>query len=624
MRKKAFSPSLIKYLVPNAEFGQFCHSNISRSYVMNRELNSELEEEEFLSKWRDLVASQIGVYLTIEQGLWDIPENTIPPDVDFSELFAQKFDLLPSSEMETQDLSSPSKRPRDSDAQESGTPPDDETEKRTKSIQGSLDSQEESPMQDTDTPVPRSMKLIVFPVTVAQVTRTSYILANFYLADYLHGLIPESSLLEFPTLEEYGTYLFSQTSSLPVGLVANYNTGEGNPGAWNSGAFSLTEDVKLLVNHITVSEGLLTILPLESTEEATDFAQGLLFATIHGRKAPSNKLRQSHFCRNFSEAKGCTNLLSYSYILWHSSSQVLSDIVSSSEQFPTNPKLAKSTRSAIAPVAMATLGKFRAARTSSYVSVTAQPVQITEEVVTCIKNLSRVHSLSQFSSHIVVVSIDINYNLGHQLYFIRRSLSALHQPTQDPIIKYFEPLPWAEDLTDMSGRTLISCHRVGHRTFYLQVLSHPLQFGSNDHGAFPTVISFFDRIHVTLTPGENITREQYHPDGYVLPSNPLIQISVVPTMAEAAFYAETPPVLLHVRGLGTHQDAHNILYPLIIENILMTTTLQQHDIFIVSNVIHAAPGLHRQNREILIEEQVLTVQYNPQSVTQTQLGQALQ
>ena len=145
-------------------------------------------------------------------------------------------------------------------------------------------------MDETDTPpVTMPMKLIVFPVKVAQVTRSSYILANFHLADYLHGLIPESSLLEFPTLEEYGTYLYLQTSSFPVGLVANYNTGEGNPGAWNSGAFSLTEDVKLLVNHITVSEGLLNILLHESTEEATDFVQGLLFATIHGRKDPSNK-----------------------------------------------------------------------------------------------------------------------------------------------------------------------------------------------------------------------------------------------------------------------------------------------------------------------------------------------
>jgi hypothetical protein len=180
---------------------------------MNRELNSELEEEEFLSKWRDLVASQIGDYLTIEQGLWDIPENTIPPDVDFSELFAQKFDLLPTSGMETQDPSSPSKRPRDSEEQDPGTPsPDIEAEKRTKNIQGNLDSQEESPMEEADNlPVPMPMRLIVFPVKVAQVIRSTYILANFQLADYLHSLIPESSLLEFPTLEDYGEYLYSQT-----------------------------------------------------------------------------------------------------------------------------------------------------------------------------------------------------------------------------------------------------------------------------------------------------------------------------------------------------------------------------------------------------------------------------
>jgi len=650
------------------DLGPEAHESLQKHYQDSRDMNPDISDEDFLVGWGELVFSQIGCRILLDDGYWDVAENSITMETNFSLLIPKQFstssnfsssppgeppespvfpqppedsapaatywEKLPEDVQTTNtnsdlpvsmDLtpSSPNKRSWEDSQPQQHESPLPEGEKRVKSKSSATKSTIKTFPDISPSVLPTGTTLLEYPVKLQQTLRQTFLVTSAEFAAYLLTILPDSISHSFSDIELLISFFLNRVKEYPVGLIANYNTGEANSGAWNAGAFQLEGDLSKLFNNVTLTEGLFMFLPFLSMEEASESIKKLLFASINGRKDPSNRIRLSQICRSFSEAKGCTHLLPFSFIVWHSDLQVTSDLVSSSDQFPA-PTAQK--QSGISPTgeAAATLNKFRNSRPPSFAAVVVQPIQMSEETSLYLSKLSRISLFSSFLSHIVTVSMDTNYSLGHQLSLLRRSLAFLSFPIADTATRHAELFQWAEDLTQITGRSLIACHSQGHRSTYVHILRASIPFGDNEIGATPAIIGSSNRFSVDLTPQEAQTAARYHIDGYRLPPKPNILHSSIPPHAEDALSVNPPPILLHVRGLGDNVDAHNLLYPLVMENILLSTSLTLPDIFLVANVIHASSGQLKNNREVMVEENVLTVLYNPSIVPHSHVAQALQ
>jgi hypothetical protein len=116
----------------------------------------------------------------------------------------------------------------------------------------------------------------------------------------------------------------------------------------------------------------------------------------------------------------------------------------------------------------------------------------------------------------------------------------------------------------------------------------------------------------------------FHPDGYKLSAYPTLSCTVIPEFATVALMTDPPPILCHVRGFGTNFDAHNIAFPLILDNICQATQLTPSDIFIIPTILQARSPTPVNKLRVLIEEDCLTILYNPLTVTSARFLEALQ
>jgi hypothetical protein len=156
----------------------------------------------------------------------------------------------------------------------------------------------------------------------------------------------------------------------------------------------------------------------------------------------------------------------------------------------------------------------------------------------------------------------------------------------------------------------------------VNVLSKPLTFGLDSLGKLPPPISATHHTRIDLK--DSNPTALFHPDGYKLSSYPILSSTVIPQFATAALLADPPPILCHVRGFGTNFDAQNIAYPLLLDNICQATQLDPSDVFLIPTVLQAKSSKLVNNLRVLIEEDVLTVLYNPLTVSTTRFLEALQ
>jgi hypothetical protein len=116
---------------------------------------------------------------------------------------------------------------------------------------------------------------------------------------------------------------------------------------------------------------------------------------------------------------------------------------------------------------------------------------------------------------------------------------------------------------------------------------------------------------------------KFHPN-YQLPLFPTFICTAVPPFAEGALLSKPATVLCHVRGFGDNFDAHNIVHPLILDNIIEVTGLTADDLFIIPTTIQAILPEPKDDLRILVEENVMTVMYNPATVLEHQYLDALE
>ena len=89
---KSFGKNFFDVLADSpANLGTECHAHLSDSFLRNRALNPLLAEEVFLHHWADLVCTQTGIILLLEEGIWDVAEGTMPENPDYSRLLACEF-----------------------------------------------------------------------------------------------------------------------------------------------------------------------------------------------------------------------------------------------------------------------------------------------------------------------------------------------------------------------------------------------------------------------------------------------------------------------------------------------------------------------------------------------------
>ena len=88
-------------------------------------------------------------------------------------------------------------------------------------------------------------------------------------------------------------------------------------------------------------------------------------------------------------------------------------------------------------------------------------------------------------------------------------------------------------------------------------------------------------------------------------------------------HSPSSPVLCYVRGFGDHYDAQNIAHALVLDNICTVTGLAPEDIFILPTTIQALPNNKIDNKKVLVEENVLSVMYNPETIDPSQLLESL-
>jgi hypothetical protein len=125
---------------------------------------------------------------------------------------------------------------------------------------------------------------------------------------------------------------------------------------------------------------------------------------------------------------------------------------------------------------------------------------------------------------------------------------------------------------------------------------------------------------------ENLKRSptyQFHTQGYLLPNYPTLPCTAIPKSAEDTLLHPTGTVLCYVRGLGDNYDSHNIVHPLVLDNIVAVTGLTLNDIFIVPTTIQAISPKTIDSLQVLVEENVLTVMYNPSTVSEDRFLSAL-
>jgi hypothetical protein len=228
-----------------------------------------------------------------------------------------------------------------------------------------------------------------------------------------------------------------------------------------------------------------------------------------------------------------------------------------------------------------------------------------------------------FNTYIMVTSVNTHFNSGHQLMLIRRGLATLSAPIADPDTDYHELFTWAEDLTSMNQQSLKPFFKHGHRVCYIRVLGKTLHFGFNSAGHSQSLIYSHSHTKVDITEQEKSQVKKFHPKGYSLPTYPTVTCTAIPEFAGRALKHDPPCTLLFVRGVGENHDAHNILIPLVIDNVLLATQLQLDEVFALPIVIQASPKLKKDNLTVLLEENVIAIMYDPTKVTTERKNRAL-
>ena len=240
------------------------------------------------------------------------------------------------------------------------------------------------------------------------------------------------------------------------------------------------------------------------------------------------------------------------------------------------------------------------------------------------EKLYELNVAQNLQTHITVSSINTKYPIGRRLQLIRRSLMALTLPHPAKFTGHFSSYQWADSMIEQDADSLITYHEHGHRKCLVHILSKPMSFGLASDGSCPPPITASRNIMLDLKGLSRDPLAAYHKTGYQLSPYPTLACAAIPKTARVALKSKKATVLCHVRGLGDNYDAHNIVLPLVHDSILEVTGFKEQDIFLIPTTIQATSPNPVEGRTVLIEENVLTVMYNPVTVNEESYVQALQ
>jgi len=462
--------------------------------------------------------------------------------------------------------------------------------------------------------------ILTYPVEVEGVTRLSHlVLPDGTIGAILASEIPSSTLYSCPTHQNIMERM-SSVSSSPLSLMANIFL-PSSPSMLSTGAYS-SQDISVNLSSLQNGQASLPlILPLTSTSECRTFVSKLSYLSVNGRKDPTNRARLTRISSSFEEATASTRYLSDTFLLWHHSPDILKAVAQHEPlipflQLPHDPPPSEPNLS------QTTIAKLREKRLNpTYVSIATAPLTVHSDVATLTENLNYVNLAATLVTHITISTINIKIPIGKRLHLLRRSLPLYTSPLPDVNTGVKEPFPWFSNPTSMEPDSLLEVYSHGHRTGVVNVLSKPLSFGFDSQGQSPPLIT--SSRHVRIELNSNPTG-LFHSDGYTIPTYPTLQCTAVPSYSADTLAADPPTILCHVRGFAENFDSQNLALPLILDNICQSTHLSPLDIFIVPTIIQAKHLKPLDKRRVLIEENVLTVFYNPLTVTTERSQQALQ
>ena len=369
---------------------------------------------------------------------------------------------------------------------------------------------------------------------------------------------------------------------------------------------------------------MFAILPFQTDSEAARVIKDLKFLVLNGRKEAGNKMRTSKVCKNFGAAKTSTSQVPRSAMLWTSQASIASEVAALGTQLHCKSFHSEATREPlIDEAAKDLLSRFRNGPRQTLAVEPARPLEVSKETATLVMASCLVNNYT-IETFLMVTSINTQYTTNHKLLLIRRGLATLAFPIPDPITDHNELLAWAEDLTEMNHKSLVPYFEHGLRECYVRVLSRPVRFGFDTSGENPALIHSHSYTEVLLTAQEVAVAAKFHPDSYTLHPYPTVTCTAVPAFGEKSLMSNPASVLLYVRGVGENHDAHNILIPLVLDNLLHVTQLERRDIFALPIVIQARHPVKKDNLHVLVEENVIAIMYNPDTVSSDKKSRVLQ
>ena len=654
-------------LVHFPNFPERLHRNqLQKSYRENRNLNPSLSAEVFNNQWIELILSQINLQLYVDQDEWKFDQDLAPDDVNYSDLVAVRFESslspkrpransgdsletdFPPTAVRKPSVQSPSKEPEDDGlaSSDNGEESDssmtqDQSEQSSHVLGYNLlegktrvtgifplpclllsDSKSEvisGTLQDL-TDRWESPHVLSYPVKIQTTTITTYlVLPSGDLGVRFSQKIPQSSLKSFPTIEQMNLSLSSAISTSSLVLVSNFPSGH----KFSTGIFPASSIIEELA-HLSLASGFLTLLPIQDSFQAKDSIKLLKFVSINGRKDPANIKRISKVCNNFINAKTLTLSLPESYILWHSASAVASEMITLADSIK-EIKTSIDPPQSISAASASSLSKFQSYN-SSESRVSAHhlpPLEISDSLKDAMFLKYQINLNMLEESHLVVISVNRHLTIGHQLELIRRALSSLAKPIPEEHTEFHAPIQWARCLTAMNANSNVPLFKHGNRVCFVKVLSHSTMFGLHPEGRALPLVSVDSRTKMGISPQEQITFKAYHPDGYFFPEYHTLTSMVLPPRFEDALLLVQTPLLLYVRGFGSNFDAHNIMLPLILDNVCQASGLLQNDIFGIPITLQAKSPVKQGELTVMVEEQVIAVLFNHKTVSPSDKMKAL-
>ena len=473
-----------------------------------------------------------------------------------------------------------------------------------------------------------SHHLVTYPIEANGITKLSHLLLpTGPMALKLLSQLPQSTVNSAPTTEALKALLSLYYDDQEILLMANYSD-DGKSGAWQSDAHVLCDMDFDYLNQTTMDEGLLIILPFKSPEECELFLDKMAFLSVNGRKDKTNRQLQSKVVRTFGDVKSLTNL-PHSYIIWHTDSSVLNSLLPLSSaihsQNAGQSRGLAPPQEKISEEAQETLRKLRGDRPPvTYSVAVSTPPLVTSDISAHTSNLYQINTAFNIRTHILISSVDINLPIGRRLQLLRRSLMSLTFPHPSPLTKVFKSFRWADNPTELSPDTLIERQPHGQRVYHVHVLTSSENFGLATNGSLPSPTTAPHDVKMEPSPNFNYQVPTFHPATYKIPVYPTLPCTAIPASAEPALHSKTTTVLCYVRGFGDNFDSQNMVQPLVLDNILTVTNLTPEHIFILPTTIQSISPRKVDSLNVLVQENVLAVMYNPAELTPAGYLTALQ